>query len=75
MKSRLIIFLILLCPLAAFAQVSDEIDAYLREFPQRAAFNAHSYEFLPLKDTPPHPGHTMTGMKSNPTWKAEAAKR
>lgn len=52
MKSRLILLLILLCPLAAFAQVSDEIDAYLREFPQRAAFNAHSYEFLPLKDTP-----------------------
>lgn len=39
----------------ASAQLSDEVDAYLREFPQRAAFNAHSYEFNTIKDTPaPH---------------------
>lgn len=52
MKPRLLFLLILLCPVLAFGQVSDEIDAYLREFPQRAAFNAHCYEFLPIKDTP-----------------------
>ena len=56
MKRRLFLLLILLCPTWAFGQVSDEIDAYLREFPQRAAFNAHAYEFLPIKDTPPPSG-------------------
>ena len=53
MKQRLILLLALLFPLGAFAQVSDEIDAYLREYPLRAELNVHSYEFLPVKDTPP----------------------
>ena len=45
--------LLLLCTaLATYAQPSAELDAYLRAFPQRAAFNAHCYEFLPVKDTP-----------------------
>jgi hypothetical protein len=38
--------------LASYAQLSPEMDAYIRAFPQRASFNIHSYEFLPIKDTP-----------------------
>ena len=50
---RLLIFVLLLAPaLTSYAQLSPEMDAYLREFPQRAGFNTHSYEFLPLEDTP-----------------------
>ena len=30
---------------------SPEMVRFLREFPQRAAFNTHSYEFLPVHDT------------------------
>ena len=52
MKRFLYTTLLLLISLAAFAQTSPELDAYLREFPQRAGFNTHSYEFLPIKDTP-----------------------
>ena len=52
MKRFLYSSLLLLISLAAFAQTSPELDAYLREFPQRAGFNTHSYEFLPIKDTP-----------------------
>ena len=52
MKRFLYSALLLLFSLAAFAQTSPELDAYLREFPQRAGFNTHSYEFLPIKDTP-----------------------
>ena len=52
MKRFLYSTLLLLVSLAAFAQTSAELDAYLREFPQRAGFNTHSYEFLPIKDTP-----------------------
>ena len=36
----------------SFAQLSDELDAYLRAMPQRAGLTTHSYEFLPIKDTP-----------------------
>ncbi len=52
MKRFLYSTLLLVVSLAAFAQTSAELDAYLREFPQRAGFNTHSYEFLPIKDTP-----------------------
>jgi catechol 2,3-dioxygenase-like lactoylglutathione lyase family enzyme len=52
MKRFLYSALLLLISLAAFAQTSPELDGYLREFPQRAGFNTHSYEFLPIKDTP-----------------------
>jgi len=52
MKRFLYSALLLLFSLAAFAQTYPELDAYLREFPQRAGFNTHSYEFLPIKDTP-----------------------
>lgn len=53
MKRILISILILLAAGAScYAQPSAEIEEYLREFPQRAAFNLHSYEFLPVHDTP-----------------------
>ncbi len=52
MRRILYPILLIFVSLAAFAQTSAELDAYLREFPQRAGFNTHSYEFLPIKDTP-----------------------
>ena len=52
MKKVLILLAAMLLALAAQAQISPELDAYLKEFPQRLSFNVHSYEFLPLHDTP-----------------------
>ena len=52
MKRLFISLLLLTLTATSFAQLSPQMDAYLREFPQRAAFNIHSYEFPPLKDTP-----------------------
>ncbi len=54
-KLLIAVFALLLVAEPSRAQVSEEIEAYLRACPQRAAFNIHSYEFLPIKDTPaPH---------------------
>lgn len=37
---------------AAFAQErSPEMEAFLKEYPQRAGFNTHAYEFIPVVDT------------------------
>ena len=52
MKRLLISLLLLAFAAASHAQLSPQMDAYLREFPQRASFNVHAYEFHPLKDTP-----------------------
>lgn len=52
MKRLLTLAFLLASALVSYAQLSPEMDAYLRAFPQRASFNIHSYEFLPLKDTP-----------------------
>lgn len=52
MKKVLILLATLLITLAAHAQITPELDEYLREFPQRLGFNLHSYEFLPIHDTP-----------------------
>ena len=52
MKKLLISVLLLTLTVTSYAQLSPEMDAYLREFPQRASFNVHAYEFHPLKDTP-----------------------
>jgi len=38
--------------LVSYAQLSPQMDAYLRENPRRAAGVIHAYEFLPIKDTP-----------------------
>lgn len=52
MKRLIISIFLLTLTAVSYAQLSPQMDAYLREFPQRAAFNIHSYEFHPLKDTP-----------------------
>lgn len=36
---------------------SPEMVCFLKEFPQRAGFNTHSYEFLPVQDTPAPEGY------------------
>jgi len=41
----------------AFAQPDTPVVRYLRENPRRAAFNTHSYECLPLHDTPAPKGY------------------
>jgi len=38
--------------LVSYAQLSPQMEEYIRAFPQRAAGVIHSYEFLPIKDTP-----------------------
>lgn len=52
MKRLLSLVILLASAVVAHGQLTPEMDAYLRAFPQRAAFNIHSYEFLPIKDTP-----------------------
>ena len=52
MKRFLTCLLLLALGATAYAQLSDELEAYLRDCPQRASFNIHAYEFLPLHDTP-----------------------
>ena len=52
MKRLLISISLLLVSAVSYAQLSPEMEAYIREFPQRASFNIHSYEFHPLEDTP-----------------------
>ena len=52
-----LVILLWMAAVAAYAQLTPEMDAYLRDFPQRAAFNIHSYEFLPIKDTPAPRGY------------------
>jgi hypothetical protein len=53
MKRTLILLLLSLWATGMAAQQaqSPEMVKFLKEFPQRAAFNTHSYEFLPVKDT------------------------
>jgi len=57
MKRFLLLASCLLSCLLTFAQPGPEVEAYLRAFPQRAAFNTHAYEFLPLHDTPAPKGY------------------
>lgn len=53
MKKTIILFLLNLWAIGMAAQEnqSTRMVQFLREFPQRAAFNTHSYEFLLVKDT------------------------
>lgn len=53
MKKVLLLLLVGCWATFAVAQTSQspEMVKFLQEFPQRAAFNTHSYEFLPVKDT------------------------
>jgi len=52
MKRFLTTLLLFGVTLSSYAQLSPEMDAYIRENPRRAAAVIHSYEFLPIKDTP-----------------------
>ena len=55
---RFITFLSMaLLTLGAFAQPDTPVVRFLKENPHRAAFNTHSYEFVPLKDTPAPKGY------------------
>ena len=52
MKRFLASFLFLGVTLSTYAQLSPQMEAYIRANPRRAAGVVHAYEFLPLKDTP-----------------------
>ena len=52
MKRLLALSVLALTAFLAAAQPDTPVVRYLRENPRRAAFNTHSYEFLPLQDTP-----------------------
>lgn len=52
MKRFLTTIFLLGVTLASYAQLSPQMEAYIRENPRRAAGVIHSYEFLPIKDTP-----------------------
>ena len=52
MKLFLLILLFIGTVQHSFAQLSPQMEAYVRENPGRAAGVIHSYEFLPIKDTP-----------------------
>ena len=52
MKRFLTTLFLMSVALASYAQLSPQMEAYIRENPRRAAGVIHSYEFLPIKDTP-----------------------
>ena len=57
MKRILTLAALALFALSAAAQPDTPVVKYLKGDIRRAAFNTHSYEFEPVKDTrPPHPG-------------------
>ena len=47
----------LLCLCALAQGQSPKMVQFLKEFPQRAAFNTHSYEFIDVQDTPAPAGY------------------
>ena len=57
MKRFLTLVAAALLSATVFAQPDTPVVRYLRENPRRAAFNTHSYEFLPLHDTPAPKGY------------------
>ena len=57
MKRFLTLAAAVLLTLAAAAQPETPVVKFLKENPRRAAFNTHSYEFLPLHDTPAPKGY------------------
>ncbi|MBQ9193765.1 MAG: histidine-type phosphatase [Bacteroidales bacterium] len=57
MKRFLAISVLVLSAFLSAAQPDTPVVQYLRENPRRAAFNTHSYEFLPLHDTPAPKGY------------------
>ena len=57
MKKLLTLAALALMSLAAAAQSETPVVQFLKEDVRRAAFNTHSYEFHPLKDTPAPKGY------------------
>lgn len=58
MKRILSLLTLVLAFSAAYAQEqSPQMVNFLKEFPQRAAFNTHSYEFIDVTDTPAPKGY------------------
>ena len=57
MKRILTLTLLALSALAAAAQPDTPVVKYLKGDIRRAAFNTHSYEFEPVKDTPAPKGY------------------
>jgi len=58
MKRLFVVFATVCLALSAAAQPqSPEMVKFLKDFPQRAGFNTHSYEFLPVQDTPAPQGY------------------
>lgn len=54
MRAKRIIACVLLAASACWAyaqQQSPQMAQFLKEFPQRAGFNTHAYEFIPIQDT------------------------
>lgn len=59
MNTKRIIACVLLAASACWAhaqQQSPQMVRFLKEFPQRAAFNTHAYEFLPVPALTPVQG-------------------
>lgn len=57
MKRLLTLAASALFALTAAAQTNTPVVEFLKENPRRAAFNTHSYEFLPVYDTPAPKGY------------------
>ena len=57
MKRFITLAAMVLLTLSAAAQPETPVVKFLKENPRRAAFNTHSYEFLPLHDTPAPKGY------------------
>ena len=58
MKRYLSVLCLLAVCLVSYAQEqSPQMVQFLKEFPQRAGFNTHSYEFIDVKDTPAPKGY------------------
>ena len=52
MKRFLVSLLLLAVAVTSHAQLSPELEEYIRANPRRAGYVIHAYEFLPVKDTP-----------------------
>ena len=58
MKRIFAIIVLTLLSLATQAQEkSPQMEKFLKDFPQRASFNTHSYEFIDVRDTPAPEGY------------------
>ena len=56
-RSLSVLSLLAVCLLTYAQEQSPQMVKFLKEFPQRAAFNTHSYEFTDVTDTPAPKGY------------------